>query len=72
MDIYRFHLRGDHNLIPARPGPKSVRADTLVFFILSGLHMFEHVPEAEFLDVIGTKAKVFLRVFLLAIHSQLY
>ncbi len=26
-------------------------------------------PEAEFLDVIGTK---FLRVFLLAIHSHLY
>ncbi len=26
-------------------------------------------PEAEFLDVIGTKV---LRVFLLAIHSQLY
>ncbi len=27
------------------------------------------IPEAEFLDVIGTKV---LRVFLLGIHSQLY
>jgi hypothetical protein len=30
---------------------------------------FCNIPEAEFLDVIGTKV---LRVFLLAIHSHLY
>ncbi len=36
------------------------------------LYHIQYCTEAEFFDVIGTKVSKVLRIFLLAIHSNLY